>query len=101
VAPAIPQIDFAAAKDHVAATIAAIAPHDSQERFEGLGVQVIRARRALSRRRGRGRRHPHPGAPIRPCHRFAPGDPAGAGDRVRCPYLTNETIFDLRSGPSI
>lgn len=36
-------VDFAAAKDHVAATIAAIAPHDSQERFEGLGVRVIRA----------------------------------------------------------
>ena len=36
-------VDFAAAKDHVAATIAAIAPHDSQARFEGLGVRVIRA----------------------------------------------------------
>lgn len=35
-------VDFAAAKDHVAATIATIAPHDSQERFEGLGVHVIR-----------------------------------------------------------
>ena len=35
-------VDFAAAKDHVAATIATIAPHDSQERFEGLGVRVIR-----------------------------------------------------------
>lgn len=36
-------VDFAAAKDHVAAAIAAIAPHDSQERFEGLGVHMIRA----------------------------------------------------------
>ncbi len=38
-----PNPDFAAAKAHVRATIAAIEPHDSQERFEGLGVQVIRA----------------------------------------------------------
>jgi pyruvate/2-oxoglutarate dehydrogenase complex dihydrolipoamide dehydrogenase (E3) component len=36
------EIDFAAAMDHVHGAIAAIAPHDSQERFEGLGVTVIR-----------------------------------------------------------
>jgi pyruvate/2-oxoglutarate dehydrogenase complex dihydrolipoamide dehydrogenase (E3) component len=89
-----PDVDFAAAKDHVAATIAAIAPHDSQERFEGLGVQVIRARRALSRHRGAAG-DPHPGAPVRPCHRIAPAIPPIPGiDSV--PYLTNETIFDLR-----
>ena len=34
--------DFAAAKDHVEQVIANIAPHDSEERFEGLGVRVIR-----------------------------------------------------------
>ena len=34
--------DYAAAKDHVADVIAQIAPVDSQERFEGLGVKVIR-----------------------------------------------------------
>ena len=37
-----PGIDFAAVKDAVAATIARIAPVDSQERFEGFGVTVIR-----------------------------------------------------------
>ncbi|WP_193139658.1 NAD(P)/FAD-dependent oxidoreductase [Meridianimarinicoccus sp. MJW13] len=42
VTPVVPQVDFAAAKDHVDAAIATIAPHDSQERFEGLGVRVIR-----------------------------------------------------------
>ncbi len=36
-------VDYAAAKDHVDSVIAAIEPHDSQERFEGLGVHVIRA----------------------------------------------------------
>ena len=39
-----PVIDFAAVKAHVADTIAAIAPHDSVERFTGLGVTVIEER---------------------------------------------------------
>ena len=34
-------VDFAKAKDHVASVIASIAPHDSPERFRGLGVDVI------------------------------------------------------------
>lgn len=38
-----PEIDYRAALDHVSHAIATIAPHDSQERFEGLGVEVIRA----------------------------------------------------------
>ncbi len=42
ITPVTPEIDFAAVKDHVARTIARIAPVDSQERFEGLGVKVIR-----------------------------------------------------------
>ena len=41
ITPVEPEIDFAAVKDHVAGVIAKIAPHDSQERFEGLGVTVI------------------------------------------------------------
>jgi len=41
VAPAEPVVDYAAAKDHVAAVIKGIEPHDSVERFEGLGVKVI------------------------------------------------------------
>ncbi|MFK7751187.1 MAG: NAD(P)/FAD-dependent oxidoreductase [Sedimentitalea sp.] len=43
VAPSAGAIDYSAAKDHVADVIAQIAPVDSQERFEGFGVQVIRA----------------------------------------------------------
>ena len=34
-------VDFAVVKAHVAAVIAGIAPHDSVERFSGLGVRVI------------------------------------------------------------
>ena len=38
-----PEVDFAGVMDHVHGVIAGIAPHDSQERFEGLGVTVVRA----------------------------------------------------------
>src|SRR5271169_5701623 len=37
-----PDVDFAAAADRVQEVIAAIAPNDSVERFEGLGVRVLR-----------------------------------------------------------
>ena len=37
----VPTVDYAAAKDHVHDVIATIAPVDSVERFEGLGVNVI------------------------------------------------------------
>jgi pyruvate/2-oxoglutarate dehydrogenase complex dihydrolipoamide dehydrogenase (E3) component len=36
-----PRIDFAAANSHVQQVIATIQPHDSPERFTGLGVEVI------------------------------------------------------------
>ena len=42
VTPVHPKISYAAAKDYVQKVIETIAPVDSQERFEGLGVKVIR-----------------------------------------------------------
>lgn len=42
IAAGTPEIDYAAVMAHVRRAIAAIAPHDSQERFEGLGVTVVR-----------------------------------------------------------
>jgi pyruvate/2-oxoglutarate dehydrogenase complex dihydrolipoamide dehydrogenase (E3) component len=36
-------VDYAKVKAHVKSAIAAIAPNDSQARFEGLGVTVVRA----------------------------------------------------------
>jgi pyruvate/2-oxoglutarate dehydrogenase complex dihydrolipoamide dehydrogenase (E3) component len=39
-----PQVDFARVRDHVHGVIAAIAPHDSVERFTRLGCEVILAR---------------------------------------------------------
>ncbi|MEM9716812.1 MAG: FAD-dependent oxidoreductase [Pseudomonadota bacterium] len=41
ITPAAPKVDYAAAKAHVAEVIKGIEPHDSVERFEGLGVKVI------------------------------------------------------------
>ena len=38
-----PDIDFLQVRGHVRDVIAEIAPHDSVERFEGLGVTVLRA----------------------------------------------------------
>ncbi len=100
VAPAEPQVDFAAAKDHVAATIAAIEPHDSQERFEGLGVQVIREWGSfISPTQLRAGDHTITARRFviatgsRP---FVP--PIDGLDGV--PYFTNETIFDLREKPA-
>lgn len=91
--------DFAAVKDHLAAVIATIAPHDSQERFEALGVTVIRAFARFT-----GPREVEAGSRLIRSRRFAiatgarPALPPIAGiDTV--PVLTNETIFALRSRP--
>jgi len=99
IAPVEPQIDFAAVKDHVARTIATIAPVDSQERFEGLGVKVIRAWGAFT--------SPTTltaGGYEITARRFviATGSrpfvpPIPGLDSV--PYFTNETIFALRTRP--
>src|SRR5207237_6061067 len=43
IAYASPRIDFAAVGDSIQQVIAAIAPNDSVERFQGLGVRVLRA----------------------------------------------------------
>ncbi len=99
VAPVTPSIDFAAVNDHVRGVIDSIAPVDSQERYEGLGVTVIRAHaRFVSDR------EIEAGAHRIAARRFvlATGSrpfvpPLEGIDRV--PYLTNETIFDLRERP--
>jgi pyruvate/2-oxoglutarate dehydrogenase complex dihydrolipoamide dehydrogenase (E3) component len=43
IAPVEPTVDAVAVNQHVQSVIAAIAPNDSVERFQGLGVQVIQA----------------------------------------------------------
>lgn len=99
IAPAAPEVDFAAAKDRVEAVIAGIAPHDSQERFEGLGVTVLRDWARLV-------------SPVRvvagdaaiEARRFViasgsvPAVPPIPG-LAEAGYFTNETIFGLRDRP--
>jgi pyruvate/2-oxoglutarate dehydrogenase complex dihydrolipoamide dehydrogenase (E3) component len=94
-----PVVDFAAVRDHVQGVIGSIAPHDSQERFEGLGVTVIRAPASF-------------GGP----DQLAAGDYAIHARRFvvatgstpfvpplpgleKLAYLTNETVFDLEERP--
>ncbi|MEP3300415.1 MAG: FAD-dependent oxidoreductase, partial [Roseibium sp.] len=90
---------FASANDHVRSVIASIAPHDSVERFEGLGVNVMKAEA-----------------------RFTSPDTVLAGEiKIRArrfvvatgsspavppipglsdvDYLTNESLFELRKAP--
>ncbi len=99
IAPVEPDIDFAAVNDHVARTIATIAPVDSQERFEGLGVRVIRAWGAFTSATTL-----EAGGVEITARRFViatgsrplvPNVPGLDG----VPYLTNETIFALRNRP--
>ncbi|MGC9420383.1 MAG: dihydrolipoyl dehydrogenase family protein [Rhodovulum sp.] len=99
VAPAEPRVDYAAAMAHVRSAIATIEPHDSVERFEGLGVRVIQAwGRFLNDR------ELEAGGDVIRARRFviATGSrpvvpPIPGLDTV--PYLTNETLFDLRDRP--
>ncbi len=99
VAPAEPRVDFAAAKDHVDRVIAAIAPHDSVERFEGLGVRVI-----LARARFVSPQAVEAGGVVVRARRFViatgsrPAVPPIPGLDA-APFLTNETIFALRERP--
>ncbi len=99
VTPIRPSVDYAAAKDHVHKVIETIAPVDSQERFEGFGVKVIREYgRFISETEVQA------GDTVITARRFviatgsSPFVPPIPGiDKV--PYETNETIFDLRARP--
>jgi len=90
---------FAAARDHVREVIAAIAPQDSRERLNGLGVRVLQ---------GEGR-FIDPATVVADgfdikARRFviatgsSPAIPAIPG-LADTPYLTNETVFDLAVCP--
>jgi len=96
---AVPEIDFAAVKDHVRNVIKTIEPHDSPERFEAMGVKVF-----------------HGAASFTGPHCIRVGDMKitarhfviATGSRAVLPpingldagkALTNETVFDLREKP--
>ena len=100
VAPVMAQVDYGAAKDHVAQAIATIAPHDSQERFEGFGIKVIREYgRFISKTEVQA------GDTVITARRFVIA--TGSGPFVppipgldTVPHYTNETVFDLRTQPT-
>ena len=99
VAAVDPVVDYAAAKDHVRKVIETIAPVDSQERFEGFGVHVIREfGRFISETEVQAGEH------VIEARRFVVA--TGSGPLVPpIPGLddvdvyTNENIFDLREKP--
>lgn len=99
VADVTPQVDYAAAKDHVADVIAQIAPVDSQERFEGLGVRVIREfGRFVSPTEVQAGDHLITARRVVIATGSSPLVPPIPGlDTV--PFETNETIFELRERP--
>ena len=99
VADAPGDVDYAAAKDHVADVIAQIAPVDSQERFEGFGINVIREFGCFI-----SKDEVQAGDTIITARRIviatgsAPFVPPIPG-LENVPYETNETLFDLREKP--
>ncbi|MEM6341909.1 MAG: FAD-dependent oxidoreductase, partial [Pseudomonadota bacterium] len=99
VANQVPHVDYAAAKDHVHDVIAQIAPVDSEERFEGLGVEVIREfGRFISETEVQAGDTKIVARRIVIATGSSPLVPPIPGlDNV--PYLTNETLFDLRDRP--
>ncbi|MEO6380423.1 MAG: FAD-dependent oxidoreductase [Nitrobacter sp.] len=95
----MPTVDFEVVRAHIQAAIAAIAPHDSRERFEAWGVEVIAgaARFVGDRTFTVGDRQVS-----------APRVVLAVGSRPRIPsinglenvpYLTNETLFNLTELP--
>ena len=92
-------VNFAKVHDHVHSVIAAVAPTDSAERFAGLGVRVIQDHATFKDRNTvvvgdieiRARRFVI-AAGSTPAVPEIPGIDSG-------PYLTNESIFDLKERP--
>jgi len=89
-----PQIDGKAVFNHVQGVIDAIAPHDSVERFEGLGVTVVQAAGRFV-----GPQEIEAGGTIIKAKRFV----VATGSRAfvppipgldETPFLTNETLFE-------
>ena len=93
IAASEPQVDFAAVRAHVQRAIATIAPHDSQQRMEGLGITVIRAAARFTGRRtlqAAGQRFTARRIVIATGSRPAVPPIPGLAE---VPFLTNETLF--------
>ena len=97
--PVTPDIDFAAAMAHVREVIEGIEPHDSVERFESLGVNVIKGAARFT-----SRSEVAVGDQRIQAKRFV----IATGSRATVPpipgidetdYLTNESLFDNTARP--
>ena len=95
-----PMIDFAAVKEHVQGAIDQIAPHDSVERFERLGVRVIKGHAHFI-----GRNQIEVNGQTLRAKRFV----IATGSQAAIPtiegldadqVLTHENLFDLKVAPS-
>ncbi len=99
IAPQPAIVDFKAVHDHVHGVIEEIAPIDSVERFEGLGVQVIQAPAKF-----KNKRQVEAGDFVISARRFVvstgsvPAVPPIPGLQD-VPFLTNEVIFDNTTCP--
>ena len=91
-----PEVDFAAVNAHVRDAIATIEPNDSEERYRGFGVDVIKEHARFV-----GRDAVRAGARTIRARRFV----VATGSRAALPpipgldsvpYFTNETLFDNR-----
>lgn len=95
-----PKVDFTAVKAHIKDVIATIAPVDSQERFEGLGVQVIREHARFKNKSAVVSKSTETQAKriiIATGSRASAPPIPGLSDT---PYFTNESIFDIDTLPA-
>lgn len=100
IAPVEPKVDFAKVMDHVAGVIAAIAPNDSVERFEGLGVRVLKEEaHFIGRTELQAGPHRIRSKRIVLATGSRPTAPPIPG-LADVPYLTNETVFGNRTLPA-
>ncbi|HAA92304.1 MAG TPA: dihydrolipoamide dehydrogenase [Rhodospirillaceae bacterium] len=100
IANVVPSVDFQGVHDHIHGVIAGIAPHDSVERFEGLGVKVIQEEGRFT-----GPGEVTAGDTRIQAKKFVVSTGSSAGvppipGIEDVPYLTNETVFDLTEPPS-
>tara|TARA_A100000171_G_scaffold52166_1_gene69345 strand:+ start:5281 stop:6705 length:1425 start_codon:yes stop_codon:yes gene_type:complete len=94
-----PTVSFEKVHRHVHEVIRAIAPHDSVERFEGLGVRVLKTEASFidekTVKAGDYLVRPKYFVIATGSHPFIP--PLKGLEKV--PFLTNETLFDLKECP--
>ncbi|MEH6403090.1 MAG: FAD-dependent oxidoreductase [Sneathiella sp.] len=94
-----PTVDYAKVMDHVSDVIAGIAPHDSVERFESFGVQVLQGYGTFT-----GPNQVAVGDVLVEARKFviatgsSPVAPPVPG-LEECGYYTNETVFENREKP--